>query len=564
MKSGKKINDFLNLLKIERVLIFTLFIISVFIGFHYASAPKYWDDLLYINTAWNMDKLATIENRYTTIFLLSIFNFFAKGDPLVGARIFGAFTFSTISLLVYMNARLIAKINKIIIGSLAVIMMLTYTVFVKDLGIVMADYTVTLMMLLGVLIYLLYLRTNSQKKVFLILFGFILSLAFKSKETGLILGILIPGFLLDFEPPSHIKDIFKKLGVIFIGVLIGALLFIFLNNILLGDAFFGLRASDINEYIGFNTRNSLGGQNLINNYLGFVFPNSMFFISLIYFLRSDSQAIRKTKWIWLMAMGIVAFLNLTLINGELDTVYPRYLTPAIAVLAILSPQILSLGIDNFTLNKKTNFYAILGGLILGLTGTFLLYFFVGKKLHWTFEHLMYGVLIPLVSCILLVWIVFNRKINFYYLFILAALIGTITIPNAVHNLYQLTSNDSQQESRFLPFQPFSQMINCDADKILVSGSIHLRKDLFARDVFSAKWMYNLYFRCHKTNDDFTYENDQDKLYKDLLMNEYDYVFLDKKDIDFLLNQASKSQDIFSKYTLLRDTSGIYYLLSSYQ
>lgn len=552
----------LNLTMIEWVMILSLVVLGFVLGIRYASGPKYWDDLLYINTAWNMDKVAGLENRYSTVFLLPIFTSLAHGNPLLGAKYFGVFTFMSILALVYINARLMAKSNKILIGLLSVLLMLTFNTFVEDLGVVLADYTVTMMMLIGVLVYQLYFRKARRPGFLLIIFGMILVFSFKAKETGLFLGLLIPGFFVDSEERHPIKNTLRKIGWLAAGILLGILAFIFLDWVFLKDALFGLKPSDVNGFVGLFKENALQGEIPTANYLGYLFSSSVFIISLVYFLRSDPQTILKTRWIWLLAIGVIIFLDLSQIHGNLDTIYPRYLTPVVAFLSILSPQILSC--DTSEVSRRGKIWNTLkpaGSLILGAVVTFILYFFVERYIHWTFEYLLSVILIPLASCLLLLAGVFFRSKNSLYQLVMAFLIGIAVIPGAVHNLYKVPSNNIQVGSRFSPLESFKGSIDCGVDNILFSRSIHSRNDLFARDLSSSVSMYNLYYGCHKTENDLSFEEQQANLYNDLSMNSYNYVFLDSSDIDFLLKQPDKSKDIFSRYHISSDKKNNYYLLS---
>jgi len=506
-----------------------------------------------------MNEIAGINNRYFTIFLLQIFNLLAKGDPILGSTYYGVFSFMTILLLVYINSRMISKSNKIIVSLLSVVLLLTYTSFVADLGVVLADYTVTMMILIGILIFLVY--KNHQKNYLLLLFGAILFLAFKSKETGVLLGLLIPGFALDSGMEVTTVKKIKKVGLILLGVLIGILIFITLNSLFFHDPFFGFRQTDVRNYTNMFKYNVMQGQIPTINYLEYICTTCVFFTSMASVVLSNPQSINKTKWLWLLAIGIIIFFGFSLTHGELDTVYPRYLAPAIAVLAILSPQFISEATVFTSPWKKINgSITVPFALLIGTFLTFLAYLVAKVAFHWTFEYLVRETMVPFISCLIIIWVVFQKR-NHESMLIFAVLIGSIAIPIAFHNLYQIGVNYGQEDARFSPFVPFKDAVNCDADLIFVSNSLHLENDLFAREVGSSAWMFNLYFGCHKTEANFEYEIEQSNIPYDLLTNDYDYVFLSGSDMMFLNNQLTVSEDIFSKYHVSSNQNGTSYLLT---
>jgi hypothetical protein len=507
-----------------------------------------------------MEALPHILNRYFTIYLLIIFNSIARGDPILGAQYFGAFTSSIIIALVYLNARIIAKTHHFFYGLLAVLFLLTFAYFTGDFGVAMADYTVTMMILAGVLVFILYWRVKSRREILLFLFGLILVLSFKSKETGIIMGLLIPGFFIDAEERLTKRGVFVKLGLILLGCLLGILIFMLHNSIFLKDILFGLRLSDIIELIEFNSNQRVNQQDVKNNYLNYIASNSMFLLSLVSIIKSDDYFKLSNRWLWFSILGIIPFLDLTIANGGWQIV-PRYLTPVVAILSILAPQIIQL--ENSLPTQRRNIYlafTIVGSLLISGVVTGVLYIFIAQRAGWGFEYFAVGVLSPIVLCFLIFWLCFKKRNNILSIAIIVICIGILTLPIAAHRVYKVLSNQPQPYSRFLPFTEFKSVATCNTGNILISGTIYQNHKVLSRNKSSSRWMYDLFFYCHMTHNQFDYSEIHEDIFSHLLNKKYQYVFLDDTDYHYLVSQKSQSQEIFDRYRVEVDESQRYYLL----
>lgn len=552
----------INISTLEWFLIIVFILGGVFIGYRFVMGPRFWDDLLYMHTAWSMEPKTFILNRYFSIYLLGFFNLIAKGDPFLGSRYYGAFIFSMIPVLIYINARILAKRHHWLIGLLAVVFLFTFSDFVNEFGVVLPDYTVTLLMLAGVLTFLLFHRSKFNINILLVLFGLILVLAFRSKETGITLCLLIPGFFLAKENNPTSKEFFRQSGLMLIGCLLGILLFMLLNGLILKDVLFGLRLSDIREVFEFNTNQRVNPQNINNNYLYYITPNLIFLLSFVWIIKSDDKDKLINRWLLLIVLGIILFLNLTNINGGFNFVH-RYLTPAFAIVSIMAAQVLQIEHTPLSHQKNNHLLPIVGGALL-LSGiiTSLISHSVAKSAGWRFEYFVEGVLSPVVFCILVYWMIFWRKYSVFSLLIIATCIGTLTLPIAIKNVYsKVRSDQTIKDKRFLPFAEFKNEITCDSEnRILISGTIFQEHAFLGRDISSSQYMYDLFFGCHTPIEQFYYEKSQETIYQYLFANIYNYVFLDDTDYDFISNQSNQVFEILNRYSIIPSKDREYYLL----
>lgn len=544
---------------IEWVILTAFVLLGCFVGYRFATGPAYWDDLLYLHTAWNHEVDTSILNRYFTIYLLQFFNMIAGGDPLLGGRYFGSFVFSAIVALTYLNARILAKAHHILIGMLSVLFLLPFSSFASEFGIVLADYTVTMMVLLGVLIYLLFLRSLYPSKALLIFFGMIVFLSFKSKENGLFLCVLIPGLLANLGEDLSWKTMANRVGLILVGVFLGFVLVLILDGVILGDPFLGWRSANVEGNINFYLRpQTIIARTKSANYFGYIAPMGMFLLSLVWILKSDDNHRSSNKWLWGMALCLIAFLELMFVYYEFLTV--RYLTPAGAVLSILAPQVLAIEDQSFSPRQAVRYLAFgLGSVLLSGLIVLAFFFFLVRPLGWAFDAFSVAIISPLALCVLLFWLSFRKKDDVFSLVIVVACIGAMTLPSATRQVYEVLTGQMQEKTRFIPFAEFTDEVACGKGKIFISGTIYRQHKMLSRDVASSQWMYNLFFHCHSNLEQFAYSKTQRAMHRMLSSEKYQYVFLDASDYLYLL-AMDQDKNTIQNYSLISDGHERFYLL----
>jgi hypothetical protein len=392
------------------------------------------------------------------------------------------------------------------------------------------------------------------------LFGLTFFIAFRSKETGIILGLLIPGFFIDTGEELTLRRFLIKLGIILSGCFLGILVFMVLNGVFLKAPFFGLHPSDIRELIEFNTAVRVNQQDSTDNYLYYIASNSMFLLSLVWIIKSDDGFKRSDRWLWFSVLGIIPFLNLTNVNGGWRIV-PHYLTPAIAILSILAPQVIQFD-DSLSTRLKNSHGTIVIAASLLASGivTSILATLIAGQAGWEFYYVVAGVLSPIALCILIFLLCF-KKSNILNVIAIVACIGALTLPKATYNVFTTVATKPQPYSRFLPFIEFREAVTCTTDNVLISGTIYRKEGLLSRDAVSSWWMFNLFFRCHMTGRQFSYSLSHEDLSKDLASKSYRYIFLHDSDYQYLIDQKDRSHNIMDRYIIKADKSQQYYLLT---
>lgn len=540
--------------RLTTIMLFIL--IASSLSYSFAVGPKHWDDLLYMHTAWNMQAMTHILNRYLTIYLLGLFNSLADGDPFLAAKYLGTFTFFTTISLVFINTMMLTQKNRVFSSVTAVSLLLSFPLFTHEFGIVIADYTVTMMILFGVFIFISYLNSKSKHALMLFAFGMVMFLAIKAKETGALLSVLIPGFFIENGGFVNTKAFRERIIFLLLGFCCGIVLFVFLNLIFLKAPLFGLQLSDIQSLLAFNTKQGEVKQDIENNFLSYMAPSGVFIISVL--AVADSGRRIAYKWIWLLILLIICFLNVSTINGGWQIV-PRYATPAIALLALIAPQIIAYEDAVPSPTDRRQIYLLWISIPLAAIAAALMYRLIAKPAGLNYEYFFSGVVAPTIICLILGATLLKRSQHFLPKMILAILIYLLTLPTIFDGVLFIASKKSERLNRFAPFLEFKESIQCGNGRILISGTIYQQYKMLSRDASSSLWMFDLFFRCHSNASQFDYANNKFDLEKLLSENSYQYVFFEKKDIDTVEYVLSKNN---KNYELKKDNNRVFYLLSS--
>jgi len=531
---------------IESLVLISTFVFGCIIGTYYSPGPIAWDDLLYMHTAWNATADTTIMNRYFIVYLLMFFNILARGDPFLGVRMAGAFIFTCTILTIYLNARTLAPSNKALYGSLAVLFMLAYPKFAVFWGVMFPDFVVTMFIMIGVYIYLLYHRSSRFYRAFLFLYGLVFFMAVRSKETGLILVFLVPGFLLQNELltvdhsfsalatqrwKAFLRQAFPRLGVVLAGFIFGIGLFIFLNAWVLKSPWFGWRPADFLTLFAFNTREADAVRDAQNFFVPFG-SSVPFIMAIIAIFKFRNIPRSYFRILYLLPLGLVIFLNFTLIRGAWDVVV-RYIIPGLAVTSILAPLSISEDIDKISSSQPyTKWVYVLGSFSLSLIISFLLYRIAARGTDWEWNNFANAIIGPMALCIWIAWAILSKSGSRFSLIFSLVCIGMMTLPSFFHSTYTIYTGAARVASvnRFKPFAVFQNDIKvCPTGKVFISTTIHYSDESrpLSRDALSSLWMFDLYFRCHSNLEQFEFS----KPGPETLEVGYQYLFLHRRDLD---------------------------------
>ena len=212
----------------------------------------------YYHVGANNLKETFILNRYFHIFLQKFF-VGTQADPIQGLQFFWSFLLAATALTLYLGARLLSPTSGPWNGILALLLFFSLPAIREISGIPYVDVTAMLMLSALLLVYVVSANFNHEKHFLLLLFGCLLFLGFKTKETVLPGAIMVFGFGLSGGRIGWRLWAKKLLWVCF-GVLTGLAVLTILNALFLQDPLFGLRPEDIGSYMGSyfsNTRMAL-------------------------------------------------------------------------------------------------------------------------------------------------------------------------------------------------------------------------------------------------------------------------------------------------------------------
>ena len=310
-------------------------------GFTHGGQVFASDTLMYIDTALHGIASPFVLNRYTHIFILRFFTYFAS-TPLEGMRFYSAFIAFSCILLVYYSARIIFKKSSLINGIIAVGLFLSIPAILERIIAPLVDTTAMLMMLSLVAIYIKSARKNHSNMWFLILFGVFLFMSLRTKEVTIVAAILILGFGLVEEKSINSRMLLKKSLYIAVGMMIAALLNVAINAIILDTPFFGFRPADINAYIetwsaiiGSSSSNAGGVtfDSLLMAKTGYLF---VLYVSAGLILRRRLP--RNIRLLWIIPLALVAILIL-FSTRENWLIVSRGFTSGFAIICILGSQV---------------------------------------------------------------------------------------------------------------------------------------------------------------------------------------------------------------------------------
>jgi hypothetical protein len=519
-----------------------------------AGGPIYSDELWYLQLGLNNVKDPFYLNRYTHVFLQKIFIELAP-SVIDGAKIYWSFLISLTGLLVYLGPRVLSKHNHIVHSLLAVGLYFSFPFYIEYSGVTVIDFTAMLMVALIVMVFMISVHYQHDLKGILILLGFLLFLAFKTKESTMAAGIVLLG--LGFKDGAVFDFSLFKRGLLKVlaGVMAGLVFFIVLSGIVLKDPWFGLTADSLQ---GFYATYIETGKFLVlpaNWYIDYIFPALplAFLLYLISGIKADDRITPALRLVWLVPLALVVGLVLTMLKSNWG-VFPRYFFPALPVLAMLAPQFLKFQLPE---GDKVKFQVLYGTVIVLLIGLIfgggLLY---ARMVGFNYGSILNSIVYPIALSVLLGTVLLvNRYTALTALIPLAAILSMIIHPigKNFHSVVIERPNQRRVQERFYPFSSFDQEIQFSNDMdMYVSLEIPSSMGMLSTDKNELMSMFNIYFRTDATKSAFTYSSSTETIQDDLRQVQYDYVLL-ASDEWRQLSSREEHQQLFEKdYTIFQD------------
>ncbi len=546
---------FMNPRKTEIALLFLAWG-SLFSGLYLtAGGPVSWDELLYMETSWNLKEVPWILNRYTHIYFQSLFMHLV-GDPLEGSKIYWSFLISSSLAGTYLAARLLASHSRVLTGLIAVILFCHLRLPFRYSGTPYADFCLMFLGTWSAVVFLLACdRGGIPRRVLLILLGLFLLLAVKSKEHGIVYWTLLLAL-------GRIKNEFswqtlkRDLLWVILGGLSGGFCIIIADTIALGNPLYSLWPGNVESVLDYNA--GLFEERSPDSWLRILTAQTLALPFLLYLAAPFVSLIENwtRKVVWSIPILFVLFLTIIriFIRFELSDRQLINSLPLLCAGASLFFQPFLGGLHS----RETRLRMVIFTLSI-LPALFVIVLKLPERIAatwgWTSFPLESAVIFPVGAFLLLLlaaW--FRQQPNHSVVFAIAFVFWLAALPGVkanLSNLYHDTAGKISRE-RFLPYKEFEDFIPVAGQpRFLVSPEVYSGLGMLGRSAESCSWMFDLYFKTDTQTGQFVYEEpDRDRL----LSGDYNGIFLTKEEFEHLqldgcgytIYKAEESELVFLK------------------
>jgi len=534
----------------ETALVLSVFLGSFFFFAKYGGGPTGWDELLYMDLSLNPAADPHILNRYFHIYFQRLF-FLLAGDPLAGARIFWAFLISATGLVTYALARNLREGGGPVSGAVAVVLLFMQPLILRCTGVTYADFTLMFLMTVGVAVYLASWRTSRYRTALLVTFGALLFFSLRTKEVGICLAFLLIGFLRRENDRSRWSRLIMDGRWIAVGAGLGFLLFVVLNWWLLGDALFGVRASEYRTLAGFNFGPAQDRSAV--SYLAIIFGWAMVIPWLLYLLNASRLGSNRPRVcelpVWWLPPVILGFLTVAMIGGRFGA-DGRYVVPALPVVCALAASSFGVTMPEARGGAHSPWVSVgrwfvapaaLGGaVLLAVYGAWRWHL---QDLGWDQKSLFVVIVAPTAALILLALESAALKTKPLVAVCSLACILVVALPSVYREGTIVARGDAIRavERRFYPLVAFSRFLSLsETTRVFVSAGVFEKYGMLARPLNRAegcKWMFDVWFNRNFRADQFSYSDIPQRLFD----GTFDYGLLTRSDWDGIITSAAPEQ-----------------------
>jgi hypothetical protein len=525
------------------------FFAALWLYFHIYSAIN-WDDLLYMNLATHTEGQNWILNRYGHIYILKLF-YALTGGAILGTRIYWCFFFIATATLIYWTAKLLAGKKGALIAAAAVLLVFTEPLFGREAGSPLADFSVMFFAALATFLYLAFLGRRPKYSCLLImLLGLIFFWAVKCKEIGIYIGVLFLGLGRDSSNNWHFVRHLKDIGWALCGALVGCLLLMCLDAVFIGDFWFSVRPSNIQQVFGTNIGTPVfePGEWTTESWFAFFTTRSFFVIFILYIIAGFVSPIKdlspREKLIWAAPLFLILFLTF---SRRCFYVVPRYISPALPIMAAFGAQLFKFDFTDAlkpaagsqTISRKLTAavlifiaFVIIQFTLVPRIDSLVEFYKIDTSKVVSFPNLRYDKLtdsqllymltiMPLALSILLTALVMTKKRGLPTVFIVSICFFALILPPFKDSVSLVNSSYERSKWRFEPCRVFSSDFKfTDKTRIFIYQDMQKYIWLFGRDLESHRDIFNVYFNARLSVSQFTLGGPQN-----ILKGDYDYAIL---------------------------------------
>jgi hypothetical protein len=466
-----------------------------------AGGPTTSDEFFYMNLSINGIKSYLVLNYYFHIYLQRLFLLLAP-SALAGAKYFWTFLITTSSFLIYLCARWLGKGKSIFNAILSVFIFFSISAFAQFSGTPKVDFTSLWVVAIIITVLIFYHEFNINKRIVLIILGFLFFLALKSKETTLISGVVLLGFGFDTNLKFTLREMLKSLLSVLIGFVLGGLFFILLNWLCVKDPLFGIRPQDYLTYFNMTVGSNqflLLNQNWISDFVIKIIPIPFLLYVWGGFNRLQKKEDTLYLLIWLYPLFLLIFLVIVMLLTSGYNVVPRNFFPALPIISIFASQV-------FTIEDSKSLRSVKWGFIFAGVGFVVAIVFqqfiqrISPITNWTFLDFSQNIIMPIVIVSFLMLLLFTRSNIKKALSLGVVLISLGLSSNLIENIKSIVIDRPvayRVSLMFYPLSAFKKQIHFSPVTIFYfSPTLPAHLQMLARDKDEVFSMFNIYFKVN--------------------------------------------------------------------
>jgi hypothetical protein len=536
--------------------------------------PLFSDEFYYLDASLNGYTSLQILFYYTHLYLQRFFMEVAK-TPIAGAKYYWAFLITGTALMIYLASRLLTRRSSVLNALLGSGLFLSLPILAKYSGVPKNDFTAMFIVALISLVYLLAARNQFKSPVILGLLGFLFLLAFKSKETAVISGYIFLGFGFGSNGSFQLKLFWERLRFFLIGFAIGVVIFIFLNFLIVRDAFWGLRPS---EFIGyFQVARNISGTMEASERFPTSYVIEFAILPLLFYLISPFKLAKvefniPQKLLWSYPLILIIILMVSSIAGSGRGFYDRFYFPVLPILCIFGAQVILPAEPPLREDwRRIILFAILG-VAIGAGSLILIQSVIeGSKI--TLVQAVQLILLPIFLCLTLLSLGWMQTVTARRLSLPVLFLSALLVPPIFANYHSIVIEqpiNKRLSTVLYPFSAFNSEIQYSPDMVLyVSSSMYKEYQMLTLKKDELRSMFNVYFRANATVDNFILPIDYDYakgilVYKDPLETipalDYDLAFLTAHDWSQVQGVPELLAQITANFEVIPDDQQAFFLL----
>lgn len=531
--------------------------------------PQYSDELWMMDVGINGIQDTDIMNYYFHIYLQKPFMELAV-RPLDGARTYWSFVVTLTSGLIYLCIRWMNGRLAIAHGLAGVILFHSIGILPGWVGATKIDITAMLMTTLTALVILLMITGKLPAAWAAFLTGTLLFLCLKSKETSLLIAILLPAFGYEDGCSFSSRRVVQMLKPLGLGAAAGMGLFMVLSWLVVGDAWWGIRPADWVEYLRVSLINRqagwAGGMNWYTDGVAAMAPLP-FLLYAVSGVRVGASRQGAWRLLWLYPIALLVFLTIAFLTHGY-TVEGRLLLPALPLMCILGVQ--AIGAEG---EKTKREGLILGGTVLACAGVIVGMVVLLSRARfqpaWDWKAHFNSIVTPLALSILLGLLFLTKQRGRGYAAATLACLLLLCLPRAIGQFETMIikrPNQVRTETMFYPLAAFSDEIDFDEGmRMYISPTIPGEMRMLMRRKEEVRSMFNIYFNVNAKMGNFLFPAVYDprtKAYaytdpqESMLAMEYDQAILAMSDWERLQENPAGLEVILAAYDVTVDRYNI--------